>query len=157
MKNKFVILLICSTLLLAGVGGTIAYEASKNSSDEIQVEVESDRVTERVVSVTDLSLYPGKEKTYTLKFNAKSVDEIDVSLGFEETETGKLKNYVIVTVSSGDKTETIGLNELLGGKTLTFSGKIEIITITYRMDENVGNEAQGAATKFDIRIKASAE
>ena len=62
MKNKFVILLICSTLLLAGVGGTIAYEVSKNSSDEIQVEVESDRVTERVVSVTDLSLYPGKER-----------------------------------------------------------------------------------------------
>ena len=60
-------------------------------------------------------------------------------------------------MSSGDKTETIGLNELLGGKTLTFSGKIEKITITYRMDENVGNEAQGAATKFDIRIKASAE
>lgn len=157
MKNKFVILLICSTLLLAGVGGTIAYEVSKNSSDEIQVEVESDRVTERVVSVTDLSLYPGKEKTYTLKFNAKSVDEIDVSLGFEETETGELKNYVIVTVSSGDKTETIGLNELLGGKMLTFSGKIEKITIKYRMDENVGNEAHGAATKFDIRIKASAE
>ena len=34
MKNKFVILLICSTLLLAGVGCTIAYEVSKNSSDE---------------------------------------------------------------------------------------------------------------------------
>ena len=71
MKNKFVIMLICSTLLLAGVGGTIAYEVSKNSSDDIQVEVESDRVTERVVSVTDLSTLSGKRKNLHVKVQRK--------------------------------------------------------------------------------------
>ena len=156
MKKRFVVMLICATLLLAGEGVTIAYETAKSNKDEINVDVDNGQVSERVISVTDLNLYPGGEKAYTVKFASKSADNIAVTLEFEETEAGELKNYVTVTVSSGEKTESAGLKELLEGKRFVFTGKIEKLTLTYKMDESAGNDVQGAGIKFDVRIKASA-
>ncbi len=156
MKKKFAVLLICITLLTAGAGGFIAYEIGKPADDEIRVDVGNGQ-TERVISVKELNLAPAKEKTVTVKFTPKSDDPMTVTLAFEQTEDGELKNYVTVIVKSGDLTESARLDDLLGGRIITLEGKVEKLTITYRMDESAGNEAQGAKIGFDVKINASTE
>lgn len=156
MKNKFVVLLIILTLLTAGAGGFIAYKVIKTDNDEITVDVGNGQ-TERVISVNELNLAPGGEKSVSIKFTRKTEDAAKITLEFEQTEDGELKNYVTVIIAAGDHVETEELKDLLGGKVVSFDESVEKMTITYKMHEDAGNEAQGAKIRFDVRVKVSTE
>ncbi|MBE5731257.1 MAG: hypothetical protein E7350_04845 [Clostridiales bacterium] len=160
MKKKSLNILIVALAVVAIFGGMLAiYVNDAKDSFAESITVDSDGVTETVVSVNDLTLIPTQRKDYTLSLQSEIEGTFDVVLDCEETRDGGMKQFVFVTVKSGDSVVYEGgLSDLLGDTDVMFQVEIDSetavqLTICYEMPESVGNEAQGTSADFDIHIR----
>ena len=165
LKKSMLILLV--SVVLLSISGLLlnAYLklASKTFQDEIKIELggdstQSEQVTE--LAVEGLNLYPGGYKECKLVFDATVDGEFAVDLAFKETEVGMLRQFIDVEIVCQNKTIVKGLSELFeeyekSGKTQQITialkkGESASLVIRYCMPEEVGDEAQGATSKFNL-------
>ena len=104
------------------------------------------------------TLLPGESSEYTLHFECKDIGTYRFSFFYTAKEKSPLGNYVTVEVQSGEERKTSGdLGKLLSGDSLvttyTFTEiATTSLTVRYIMDNDVGDDAQGASLDFDLRL-----
>lgn len=160
MKKLHLILIAVVAVLLAGVV-MLAVVLFNNNEFIKNITLSPDGTTSEKLEFSANGMGPGgKPREYTINLKSKLSDRYIVTLEFEETEEGTLKNFVNVTLQFGDEEPTTYLlAELLDGQTVTFecninSGATFSIKVTYAIPSEVGNEAQGATADFDIILTA---
>ena len=163
MKNRSINMLIVSLLLL-GVFSVILtvflWQAKEDFPKDITVD--EGGVTETILAVRDLKLNPTESKEYSVNLFCAASGGYDISLDYEETVNGRLKQFVSVTIKANDTVVYEGgLMALLdGNEVIRFNGELRnkkdekplVLTIIYHMPRSVGNEAQGTYADFDIHL-----
>lgn len=161
MKNKSANILIVSFLLL-GIMSVLLIIFMGNSKEDFEnnITVEADGVTEKVLAVRDLKLNPTESKDYSINLVCSASGSYLISLNYEEKSDGGMKSFVDVTIKRNSEVIYTGsLAELLdNGILIEFEGELQattplVLTITYLMPINVGNEAQGTYADFEVHLK----
>lgn len=164
MKNKtnrnigimivaFLLFVVLSVIL-------IVFLIRAHENFEKNIKVKENGVTEAVFAVRDLALVPTESREYHINLVCEASGGYHVFLDYNEKKDGGMKHFVEVTVKVDGKTVHVGsLAELIDdGKTVTFDSELYaddpvVITVVYRMPDDVGNEAQGTYADFDICLK----
>ena len=166
MKSKSINILLLSmlTLSIAGMGLALKVDAAQREFEKsIQIDSEQmaeDGTYEEEIAFELLCFYPGVEKGYTLAISAPETNEYTLTLDFNETQDGELKNYLDVEISCGEITVNRTLAALFAdGEVTQFvcaleKGEEVKIDISYSMPLETGNEAMGAEAFFDILFTA---
>lgn len=161
MKNRTLGTILVALLALSAMAITLVLflvEAHENFPESVKVR--ENGVTQDVFSVRDLQLYPGQSREYEIELVCDASGDYNITLAYEELESGSLKHYVDVAVKANGETVYTGkLSRLIDDKeTVSFDGTLEaeeplVVTVTYTMPHEIGNEAQGASTDFDIYLR----
>lgn len=161
MKNRSVNILIVALLLLALMSVMILVFLEKAHDDfPNDITVVEDGVTESILPVRDLMLNPTESKEYSVNLYCAASGSYYVYLDYEETEDGGMKHFVDVTVKAGDTVVYEGkLDKIIDdpNEIIQFEGQLKAkepltISITYLMPSEIGNEAQGTYSDFDIHL-----
>lgn len=161
MKHYIITLIVC---VVAVLGCVIFFaNARKNPENDTikEVTVSADGTTNEQIKDITLGLNPSQQQEYEIHLKCTSEGKYRINLSFKERNNGNMKKFVNVAVSADGKSVYSGtLTELLdGGKDISFDSDIKTdtptkIKITYSMSHEVGNEAQGTLSTFDILLSA---
>lgn len=160
MSKRNIILIAIVAVILAGVV-LLAVVMFNNNEFIKNITLSEDGVTHETLEFSANGLHPGETRAYTLNLKSVITDRYIISFAFEETKDGELKNYIDVILTYGDEKYECKLADLLDGQTLSFENvaieadETAVITITYYMPEDVGNEAQKTTADFDIILTAT--
>ena len=164
MSNKFVtFLFIAAAVLSVLLAGLLVYifVLQKNVLDEVVIK--RDEVTEVELVVDDLQITPGAKKDYNVVLKAKDTGNYQLSILYDETVNGGMKDFVDVKIYyAGELIYNGTLTELVDGYEIVKNISIERgvlydLTFEYSMSDTVGNEAQKTTTSFDILISVLKE
>lgn len=161
MKNKNINMLIISFLVIAAFSiMLIIYVGTAKSDFSENIKVSQDGVTEDILTVRDLRLNPTESKEYSVNLVCAASGTFAFDLNFEEKTDGGLKPFINVTITADGNVVYQGtLKDLIdNGLTTSFIGELHakeplVLTFHYEMPREIGNEAQGTYSDFDIRIK----
>jgi hypothetical protein len=124
------------------------------------ITVSQDGVTESILPVRNLKLHPSESKEYSVNLVCAASGGYHIYLDFEETQDGGMKHFVNVSVSVGGELTYEGslLGLLDGDEVVYFERELyevepQVITISYLMPHEIGNEAQGTYADFDVHLK----
>ena len=156
-------MLIVALLLLALMAVAIIVFLEKAHDDyPNDITVVEDGVTESILPVRDLMLNPTESKEYSVNLYCAASGSYNVYLDYEETEDGGMKHFVDVTIRANDTVVYEGkLDKLIDDpdEIVQFAAQLKakdkdpfVISITYLMPREIGNEAQGTYSDFDIHI-----
>ena len=160
MKNRSVNILIVSFILIGlfAVALIVFLEHTKDTFAE-NITVSSEGVTESLLPVRDLRLHPTESKEYSVNLVCAASGGFHVTLDFEEKADGGMKEFVTVTVRcDGELLYEGPLTELLDGDVAVqfevelYEKDPRVISFTYTMPRDVGNEAQGTYSDFDMHL-----
>ena len=162
MKNRSINMLIVALLVIGAMAVTlIVFIMDAKESFPEDITVVEDGVTETILPVRDLMLNPTESREYSVNLFCKASGGYHVYLDFEETEDGGMKPFVDVTVKvDGELLYEGKLDALLAPDAKTVDCEVElyaeearVFTVTYTMPRDVGNEAQGTYSDFDLSLK----
>ena len=161
MKNRSINMLIVGLLLLgimAVILSVFLWKAKEEFPEKITVDESG--ITETIWKVRDLKLNPSESKEYSVNLVCEASGSYYITLDYEETRDGGMKGFVNVTVNVDSEAVYKGsLSELLDNEiTIDFEEELYatdpvVITIRYSMPYEIGNEAQGTYSDFDINLK----
>lgn len=125
-----------------------------------EITVSADGVTESILPIRDLHLNPTETKEYSVNLFCRASGGYNVYLDFEETEDGGMKPFVDVAVKvDGEVIYEGRLLDLLSenGETVKchtelYAKEARVFTLSYTMPRDVGNEAQGTYSDFDVHL-----
>lgn len=131
---------------------------NKNSESSNLITLSIDGEETKTLSFESLSLLPGESKDFFIDFKSSLSNKYVVNLDFQKLEDNGLDEYVTVEVNTGNyeckstltnlfsKTEKISFN-------LDYSDSLnKQIQIKYLLPSNIGNEAQGKISNFNIVV-----
>ena len=161
MKNKSINMLIISFLVITAFAvmliifvGTAKRDFSEN------IKVRQDGLTEGVIPVRDLRLNPSESKEYSVDMVCAASGTFAFELSYEEKTDGGLKQFINVTITADGAVVYQGsLQDLINnGLKVNFKGELQakeplVLTFHYEMPREIGNEAQGTYSDFDVHIK----
>ncbi len=161
-KNKTSIIIVA--LLMLGVMAIILITFLAKAKEDFpnDIFVDEGGQIEKIWEIKDLYLAPTQSKEYSVNLFCAASGVYNITLDYEEVKDGRMKAFVDVTVKSNGVTIYEGkLAELLKDDVqLQFEEKLRskkeepvVISISYAMSGNVGNEAQGVYSEFDIHFK----
>ena len=158
-KVKYILAIVCA--VTAAVGAAIfAVLIKKKLENGVTISgganVTLTAESTKSIEANICGLYPGERREYVIDVKLDQAENSEIVIAFRDKDTnGKLKNYIGVTVTSGDASVDKSLKELLeGGEELRFNGSTTQIVIVYTMRQDAGNESQGATADFYIDISA---
>ena len=161
MKNSSINILIVAMILFALISIMLSVFLEE-AHDEFKetVTVNSDGVTEETLTVRGLSLVPGQEQEYEVGLRCMASGSYFISFQFIEKVDGGMKEFIYLTITSGDTTVYSGeLAALIDTQVrVGFDGYLNAddplkITINYKMPIDIGNEARNTFADFDINLK----
>ena len=159
-KEAWRIFLVLFGALVLLCGCVLAYVASEsNYGNIINLDIEDGECEK--VEFKEFYILPGESCSYVLRLNMKTYGNYSLNLDFERVSSQNLEKYVNVKILVGGRTLCdTPLSELLSDENqginyLMSSWLPENVEIIYYIPEEVGNEAQGAYTTFDLNITAS--
>lgn len=161
MKNRSINILITALILVGLLAATLTMFLLKAKDNfPKNIKVKGDGITESILPIRDLRLNPTESKEYSVELVCDASGAYDISLDFEELANGGMKPFVNVTVKAGGEVVYEGGLEALldGDRVLQFEGTLYatdplVISICYLMPHDIGNEAQGTYSDFDIHLK----
>lgn len=161
MKNKNINMLIISFLVIAAFAVMlIIYVGNAKTTFSENIKVSQDGLTEDVIAVRDLRLNPTESKEYSVNLVCAASGTFAFDLNFIEKIDGGLKPFINVTITADGNVVYQGtLEDLINnGLTVSFKGELHakeplVLTFHYEMPREIGNEAQGTYSDFDINIK----
>ena len=161
MKNRSINILITAFVLLGILAFSLAifiqwaHEVFRDG-----ITVSENGVTESVIKVRDLKLNPTESKEYSVNLVCEATGSYFITIDYTETEDGGMKDFVNVKVRCNDEVVYEGsLAALINtDEVIEFEGELDAedplpVYITYEMPKDVGNEAQGTFSDFDITFK----
>lgn len=111
-----------------------------------------------VINVDELDIKPGNEEVINIDLSCNIRGTYKVLLNFIETSDGTLKDYLVVTIKEGSNTilkeplkDVLGRSDIYIKDNFCKGESINFVII-YTLPEDIGNEAQGISTTFDIEI-----
>ena len=122
------------------------------------ITIDAGETSDTVFTVRDLQLSPAEYEEYTVNLVCGASGSYHISLEYTQTRDGGMSGFVNVVVTSGDQVVYQGpLDALFQGEVVTFDGELRAkdplpVTIRYEMPYEIGNEAQGTSSDFDVRI-----
>ena len=160
MKNRSVNILIVALCLLIVLSVTLAIFIEKARQDfEGDLRVSANGVTEKIFVVRELSLNPTESRDYTVNLLCAASGVYNLTLDYNETRDGGMKDHVVVTMTLGDELIYAGTlaNLLQDGVSVqtvcTLEEKDSIpLKVHYEMPHHIGNEAQGTSADFKISL-----
>ncbi len=158
MKNKGINILIVALLLLGAMSVMLIVFLGKAQEDfPEEITVSEDGVTEKIAAIRDLKLIPTESKEYSVDFICAASGKYEFSIEYEEIKDGGMKCFVAVEIElDGDTVYEGTLAALLDTDTVVeFDGELHTsepmtVLFTYEMPYDVGNEAQGTSSDFNI-------
>lgn len=161
MKNSSINILIVAMILFAllSIMLSVFLEEAHDEFKET-VTVTEGGVTEETLTVRGLSLVPGQSQDYEIGLRCMASGSYYISFEFVEKVDGGMKEFVYLTITSGDESVYSGeLAPLLDtGVRIGFDGYLDAddpltIKITYKMPIEIGNEARNTFADFDVNLK----
>ena len=159
-KEAWRIFLVLFGALVLLSGCILVYIVTEsNYGNIIDIDIEDGECEK--IEFNRFHILPGESCSYVLRLNMKAAGDYALNLDFERVSSHNLEKYLNVKILVGGRTLCdIPLFELFseesrGIKYLMSSGLPESIKIIYYIPEEVGNEAQGAYTTFNLNITAS--
>lgn len=160
MKNRsYNIMIVAMVVITAMSIMLILYLDNAHKTFEGDIEVNEFGVTETVIPVRDLTLTPGDIKDYEVNVFCRATGSYHVTVDFLESRDGKMKHFVNVRILAADEQIYEGtLKELIDEKpTVIFDAVLDeseptVLTFIYEMPVEIGNEAQGTFSDFDIHV-----
>ena len=128
---------------------------------DVQIKLEIEDAATLPLNAEKLDLKPGESYCYSVVLACKEKGKYIITLSFEEVEKGGLESFVDVETSYGGTVYTAKLEELLeSDKSITFeceanAFRVPRIKIRYTMPADVGNEAQGKESLFNVSLTAT--
>lgn len=118
----------------------------------------SDPMVNNIIKVGELTLTPGTSKISSINLKCINTGGYLIRLEFKERGKGNLKDYLNVIIKYNN--EVIfedKLNKVFDNKDIyidnVFLRDDEVfLEVIYILPEDIGNEAQGAKAKFDIKL-----
>ncbi len=145
--------------VLGVVVGVVVMKAHKDFEKDVTIVLDGETLKSLDVSLT--GFYPGMSKEYVIALKCEAEGEYEVSLSFEKKGTGELQNYIQTEIEvDGERVAMSELKSFFDGETAVFDcnltkSKSVKLVIRYTMPQEVGNEAQGATSDFDLVVSAS--
>ena len=157
--KKLVAFILSGVCLTAAIAGVIVYANFKDKvvlSKVTNISVNSETTKKLEVNLNDFE--PGKESSYSILIKSKDVSVFDFSLSFyQEDKTGSLADYLSLEIVCNDFTYTNSLAKVLNDQeTIQLGNNVKEINLKYKMEKEVGNEAQDAYVNFYIDLMAKA-
>lgn len=159
MKDRSFYILVTAILILCVMAlMLIVFLNWADEEFEDSIMVEEKGVTETLIPVRDLTLTPGAKKEYHVNLICEATGVYFIHLDYQETHDGGLKEFVKVEIElGGELIYEGGLSELLDGLVIETEGELVaddpiVATFRYEMPLEIGNEAQGTSSDFDIHI-----
>lgn len=160
MKKRSIYILIASLLMLGIMAVMLIVFLGKAKEDfPDSITVSENGVTESVMTVRDLKLNPTESKEYSINLVCEASGSYYVTLDYEEKADGGMKPFVDVTVKldgqviyEGQLLSLLDGDELIGFEAELHRKNPVKISVVYTMPYEVGNEAQGTYSDFDIII-----
>ncbi len=158
--------IVMTLIIFVGAGFTTFLLLYEEDQEVIKVSLE-EGVPEKV-EFKNLAMIPGEVATFDAQIYSDIRSNCTLEIEFEEltdkAQNNRLKEYVVAAIHvNGEFLCEKPLSELLDGETLTLEDcKLNntdglALTFTYVMPLDVGNEAQGADTIFNVVLTASNE
>lgn len=156
-----IMLIAVSIFALVGAGVTAYLLTQSEDSDIITLNVEDG--THETVGFENLCMIPGEESVYEFALAAEIAGAYELTLDFSETKAGALAQYAYARIELGGETVAEKrLDALLDGDAILLSRALSedeplLLTLTYYIPEQVGNEAQAASIDFVLEITVRSE
>ena len=155
-KFRTTLMIITIVCLIFFILATI-FTCSSNGFEK-QIVLERDGKTVENMQIKELGLHPGESVDYKVLIKTKATGTYRVSMDFDEIEDGGLKNFIIVTIKSGDTViYEDGLTQTLSGDNVVFNCDIKanetyVLDIKYLMPIEAGNDAMNTRASFNIEF-----
>lgn len=161
MKNKNINMLIISFLVISAFAVMLIIFVGTAKRDFAEnIKVSQNGLTEDVFTVRDLRLNPSESKEYSANLVCAASGTFAFELSYEEKTDGGLKQFINVTITADGAVVYQGsLQDLINnGLKVNFKGELQakeplVLTFHYEMPREIGNEAQGTYSDFDVHIK----
>lgn len=158
--------LVMTVIIFTGAAFTTFLLLYDDNRDVIKVSLEAG--VPETVEFESLAMIPGEIVTFETQLFSDISSKCTLDIAFEEhaeqAKNSNLKDFVVAAIHvNGEFLCEKPLAELLDGEVLTLDGcKLNKndpfnITFTFIMPLDVGNEAQGADTIFNVVLTASNE
>lgn len=118
------------------------------------ISVKDQTIKSLQVNLSDLS--PASEESYVINIESQDLSSLNIYLKFYPDENpGNLSDFLSLDISTNDICVTKSLSEVLQNEeTFTLGSDVTNISLTYKMDKEVGNEAQNTFANFYIDLIA---
>ncbi len=148
---------LCVALTLIGMLLFSYMKKTTDLNEHITVTVYENTYTSLYVDLKDIN--PGSETNYVINVEGDDLSNFDFTLNFSENNnSGRLDEYLSVEIKANDFCVEKNLHEILYSEEEFKLGKnVKLISLTYKMDESIGNEAQDAFANFLIYLTATKE
>lgn len=155
MRKNILIMLVFSFFL--SVVGFFALYAKTTKIDEAEriIKLDSSIQTETTFDFQLENFYPGKTEKFDVLIISKKIGKLEIEISFVEKDLGDLKNFIDVKIYYASGIIEKKLSDLLNGESIMLNGSDDTIVFEYYMNSDVGNEAQGAQSNFNITINIS--
>ena len=150
--TKNILVLVTSALSLIGVLLFVNFKKNTVLPNEITVTINEETTKNLKIDLEDI--VPGSKRSYTINIDSKYFDEFNFSISFYELDDpGELSNYLSLSISANEFNINKSFKEVLNKNEVFVLGpSVKKISLTYSMDESVGNEAQNTYANFYIDL-----
>ncbi len=160
MKKSSINILIVA-LILSGLMAIALFFFLENTKEDFpeKITVSENGVTESLLPITDLRLKPTDTKEYSVNLVCDASGDYLVSLDYVEKLDRGMKSFVVVTVSCdgeiiyyGSLTALLDTDLVLEFERTLSADDPTVINFKYHMPREIGNEAQGTYSDFNIKL-----
>ena len=150
--TKNILVLVTSALSLIGVLLFVNFKKNTVLPNEITVTINEETTKNLKIDLEDI--VPGSKRSYTINIDSKYFDDFNFSISFYELDDpGELSNYLSLSISANEFNINKSFKEVLNKNEVFVLGpSVRKISLTYTMDESVGNEAQNTYANFYIDL-----
>ena len=150
--TKNILVLVTSALSLIGVLLFVNFKKNTVLPNEITVTINEETTKNLKIDLEDI--VPGSKRSYTINIDSKYFDEFNFSISFYELDDpGELSNYLSLSISANEFNINKSFKEVLNKNEVFVLGtNVRKISLTYIMDESIGNEAQNTYANFYIDL-----
>ncbi len=151
---KFILIGLCAAVSVAGGLLFLHLEDSLVLDKFTTISVKDQTVHSLQVNLSDLS--PASEENYVINIQSQDLSSLNIYLKFYPDENpGNLSDFLSLDLYANDISVTKSLSEVLQNKeTFALGSGVMKISLTYKMDKAVGNEAQNTFANFYIDLMA---
>lgn len=157
-----ILIISMSVMILVGIilSTVLYYVNRKTTSENFTVVLKKDTLTAAPFSVVLTGMRPGEQEEYTVLLKAEREAERKIYMEFTETENKGLPQFVEIEIfANGESVAKMPLEDIFEADPVCFTCHASMkepvqIKIVYLMSLDVGNEAMGTSSKFEIKISS---